>query len=200
MATFLMIKRSSYYPLNICATRLLAQVLSGATTAKSPGKSLKLFDGGASLACLLCQRTLSGLPGTVLSVEGGVDCRGVGDGTRGVGLPLATAQGGENVLGSPVLAFGEPLAYLAYDRPRHPIRFEPANELFLAYRELDALQVALHVLSRAGGKVLPQKVHGFGLSSSTRSVSAHPMIQQTHLWSAPICQSVCSRKSNHVRR
>ena len=54
----------------------MAQVLSEATTAKSPGKSLKLFDGGASLAWLLCQRTLSGLPGTVLSVEGGVDCAG----------------------------------------------------------------------------------------------------------------------------
>src|SRR5918998_4846227 len=170
MATFLMIKRSSDYPLNICATRLLAQVLSGATTAKSPGKSLKLFDGGASLACLLCQRSLSGLPGTVLSGEGGVDCRGVGDGTRGVGLPLATAQGVENVLGAPVLALGEPLAYLAYDRPRHPVRFQPANQLFLSYRELDALQVALHVPPRAGGKVLPQKVHVFGLASSTRLV------------------------------
>ena len=107
-------------PINICATRLMAQVLSEATTAKSPGKSLKLFGGGASLACLLCQRTLSVLPETVLSVEGGVDCRGVGDGTRGVGLPLATAQSVENVLGSPVLAFREPLAYLAYDRPGTP--------------------------------------------------------------------------------
>jgi len=102
-----------------------------------------------------------------------------GDGTRGVGLPLATAQGVENVLGSPVLAFGEPLAYLAYDRPRHPVRFQPANQLFLAYREIDALQVAFHVPPRAGGKVLPQKVHGFGLASSTRLVPTHPMIQQT---------------------
>ena len=104
-------------------------------------------------------------------------------GVVGVGWPLATAQGVENVLGSPILAFGEPLPYLADDRPRHPIRFKPANELFLAYRELDALQVALHVLSRAGGKVLPQKVHGFGLASSMRSVSAHPMIQQRRSWS-----------------
>ena len=116
-------------------------------------------------------------------MEGGVDCRGVGDGTRGVGLPLATAQGVENVLGSPVLAFGEPLAYLAYDRPRHPVRFQPANQLFLAYREIDALQVALHVPPRAGGKVLPQKVHGFGPASSTCSIPAHPMIQQTRSWS-----------------
>src|ERR671912_2813073 len=104
-------------------------------------------------------------------------------GVVGVGWPLATAQGVENVLGSPVLAFGEPLAYLAYDRPRHPIRFQPANELYLAYRELDALQVALHVPPRAGGKVLSQKVYGFGLASSTRSVSAHPMIQQMRSWS-----------------
>src|SRR5215208_2883365 len=63
---------------------------------------------------------------------------------------------------SPVLAFGEPLTYLAYDCPRHPVRFQPANKLFLEYWELDTLQVALYVTSRAGGKVLPQKVHGFG--------------------------------------
>src|SRR4028118_860910 len=125
-----------------------------------------------------------GPPWTVLSVEGGVDCRGVRrDGTRGVGQPLATAQGVENVLGSPVLAFGEPLAYLAYDRPRHPVRFQPANQLFLAYRELDALQVALHVPPRAGGKVLPQKVHCFGPASSTCLVPVHPMIQQARSWS-----------------
>ena len=59
--------------------------------------------------------------------------------TSGVGLPLAAAQGVENVLGSPVLVFGEPLTYLAYYRPRHPIRFQPANKLFLAYWELDTL-------------------------------------------------------------
>jgi hypothetical protein len=60
--------------------------------------------------------------------------------------PASSDRAGlENVLGSPVLAFGEPLTYLAYDRPRHPIRLQPANELFLSCWELDALQVALHV-------------------------------------------------------
>ena len=108
----------------------------------------------------------------------------LGDGgQRGVGRPLAAAQAVDNVLGSPVLAFGKPLAYLAHDRLRYPVRFQPANKLFLAYRELDALQVALRVLPRACGEVLSQEVHGFCLASSMRSVAAHPMIQQARLWS-----------------
>src|SRR5919202_1288982 len=104
-------------------------------------------------------------------LQGVYDVPAGGGGQRGVGRSLATAQAVDNVLGSPVLAFGKPLAYLAHHRLRYSVRFQPANELFLAYRELDALQIALHVLPRAGGEVLPQEVHGFCLSPPLRALS-----------------------------
>ena len=151
------------------ATFILQNEGFGSGTDETRTRDLCHAESAWGVRC--CSPGLASVGVRLVSTDNDMTGR-VGGGPRGVGRPLATAQGVENVLGSPVLAFGESLAYLAYDRPRHPIRFEPANELFLAYRELDALQVALHVLSRAGGKVLPQKVHGFGLASSTRSVSA----------------------------
>ena len=90
--------------------------------------------------------------------------------------------------------------YLAYGCPRHPIRLQPANKLFLAYRKLDTLQAALYVTSRAGGKVLPQKVYGFGppllRAQSLRTRRYNRRARDL----TPVSQSVCSSKSNHVRK
>src|SRR5215208_4772274 len=44
--------------------------------------------------------------------------------------------------------------------PPAPRSLPACQQALLAYWELDTLQVALYVTSRAGGKVLPQKVHG----------------------------------------
>src|SRR5215203_870683 len=66
------------------------------------------------------------------------------------------AQGGQDALGTAVLAFRKPLAQLAEDRARHPVALQPAKQLLFAGGELDALQVSAHLR----GQALPQEIHG----------------------------------------
>ena len=48
----------------------------------------------------------------------------------------------EHVLRSLILALGQPLTKLAHDHTRHPVLLQPAHELLLLCRKLDAFKVA----------------------------------------------------------
>src|SRR3712207_5181851 len=66
------------------------------------------------------------------------------------------SQGRQDVLGTAVLAFRQPLAQLTDDRARHTVALEPSEQLLLAGGELHPLQVPAHL----GGQALPQEIHG----------------------------------------
>src|SRR3712207_6515412 len=65
------------------------------------------------------------------------------------------SQGRQDVLGTAVLAFRQPLAQLTDDQARHTVALEPSEQLLLAGRELHPLQVSTHL----GRQALPQEIH-----------------------------------------
>src|SRR3712207_1134874 len=65
------------------------------------------------------------------------------------------SQGRQDVLGTAVLAFRQPLAQLRDDQARHTVALEPSEQLLLAGGELYSFQVPTHL----GGQALPQEIH-----------------------------------------